>query len=160
MTWDRLRAVRLSLLITAVTISLGACRSVQTPSTDDPRQSLQRTADFYARSFATKNADSVIAFFDSTVVVVSPQGRAPVEGIAANRAGWERLFRAGNPFHSLTIERVDVAASEDLGYVTGHWAVGMDTPGGRAEARGYYLSVWRRRGAAWRQVAVSAYTLP
>lgn len=147
-------------LLILITALFAACRSLPARSDGARDFGLPQAAEAYARSFVTRNADSIVAFFDSAIVVVSPQGRAPVEGIAANRAGWERLFRGGNPSHNLTIERVEVAASGDLGYVTGRWAVGVDTPGGRSEARGHYLSVWRRRGDVWRQVAVSAYVLP
>jgi ketosteroid isomerase-like protein len=139
---------------------LSACRASPAVGPNSPESGLRRAAEAYAASFATKSADSVIAFFDSTIVVVSPQGRTPVEGIAANRAGWERLFRGGNPSHTLTIERVEVATSGELGYVTGRWTVGVDTPNGRSTARGYYVSVWRRRADRWRQVAVSASVLP
>lgn len=72
----------------------------------------------------------------------------------------ERGARAAQPSHNLTIERVEVAVSGELGYVNGRWAVGVDTPGRRSEARGHYLSVWRQRGDVWRQVAVSACVLP
>ncbi len=150
---------RLKALVAAMLV-FGGCRAVaeRDPAVSDA--GLRRAVEAYARSFATKSADSVAAFFDSTIVVVSPQGRTPIAGIAANRAGWERLFRGGNPSHTLTIERVEMAASGELGYLTGRWAVGVDTPNGRSEAAGHYLSVWRKRGDAWRQVAVSAYILP
>lgn len=127
---------------------------------DGGNASLRRAADAYAHAFTTKNADSIVAFFDSTIVSVSPQGRAPVEGIAANRAGWERLFRGGNPSHTITVDRVEAAASGELGYVSGKWAVGVDTPNGRSEARGVYLAVWRKRGTVWRQIVINAAMLP
>ena len=149
---------RCATLVAALLLS--ACRANSTAAPHPASASLRQAAGAYARSFATKSADSVVAFFDSSIVVVSPQGRAPVEGVLANRTGWERLFRGGNPSHVLKLERVEEAASGELGYVTGRWAVGVDTPSGRSEARGYYLSVWRRRSDGWRQVAVSAYVLP
>ena len=144
----------------AAALLLSACRASVIGAPRPAGASLRQAAEAYARSFATKSADSVVAFFDSSIVVVSPQSRAPVEGVLANRTGWERLFRGGNPSHTLTLERVEEAASGELGYVTGRWAVGVDAPSGRSEARGYYLSVWRRRSDGWRQVAVSAYVLP
>lgn len=155
---DSRRQWRLAMLVAALVMS--ACRASSTSAPRPAGASLRQAAEAYARSFATKSADSVAAFFDSSVVVVSPQSRAPVDGVLANRTGWERLFRGGNPSHVLTLERVEEAASGELGYVTGRWAVGVDTPGGRSEARGFYLSVWRRRSDGWRQVAVSAYVLP
>ncbi len=144
----------------AAALMLSACRASVIEAPRPVGASLRQAAEAYARSFASRSADSVVAFFDSSIVVVSPQSRAPAEGVLANRIGWERLFRGGNPSHALTLERVEEATSGDLGYVTGRWTVGVDTPSGRSEARGYYLSVWRRRTDGWRQVAVSAYVLP
>lgn len=155
----RTRASSRAVTCLAVAV-IGACGVTPRTAAVREQPSLRQAAEAYARSFATRSADSVVAFFDSSIVVVSPQGRTTVEGIAANRAGWERLFRGGNPIHVLTLERVEESASGDLGYVSGRWNVGVDTPAGRSEARGHYLSVWRRRSDGWRQVAISAYVLP
>lgn len=86
--------------------------------------------------------------FRTGAAVVAPGGRSI------------RALVGGNPIHVLTLERVEESASGDLGYVSGQWNVGVDTPAGRSEARGHYLSVWRRRSDGWRQVAISAYVLP
>jgi ketosteroid isomerase-like protein len=118
---------------------------------------LRAVSDAYTRSPASRSASAVVQFFDSAVIVMSPQGRSPVHGLEANRAAWERFFRGGNPVHTMTTDTVVVAASGDLGYTRGHWTVGVDTPTGRAEVAGEYLVVWRRRTGVWRIVVVSAY---
>jgi ketosteroid isomerase-like protein len=120
---------------------------------------LRAVSDAYARSFSTKDASAVVQFFAPDIVVMSPQARAPVRGLDANRAGWERLFRGGNPVHTITTDTIVVSERGDLGYSLGHWAVGVDTPNGRAESSGDYLAVWRRTGGQWRIVALSAYTV-
>jgi ketosteroid isomerase-like protein len=58
----------------------------------------------------------------------------------------------------MTTDTVVVAESGEFGYTLGHWTVGLDTPGGRAEAAGEYLAVWRRRLGTWKIVALTAYT--
>ena len=112
----------------------------------------------YNRSSAAKDANAIVQYFAPDVIVMSPQGRAPVRGVEANRAAWERFFRGGNPVHTMTTDTVLVGAGDDMGYALGHWTVGVDTPGGRAEAAGEYLAVWRRRSGTWQIVALSAYT--
>jgi ketosteroid isomerase-like protein len=107
---------------------------------------------------STERHDAAIAteYYDDSVFVVSPQGRQPVIGRDANREAWARLFRGGNPTHSMTVDVA--AASGDLAFSRGRWTVGVDTPQGRSEAAGVYLSVWRRRSGRWRIIELSAFT--
>lgn len=119
---------------------------------------LRAVSEAYNHSPVTRDASAIVQYFAADVVVMSPQGRAPVRGVAANREAWERFFRGGNPVHTMTTDSVVVAESGDLGYTLGHWTVGVDASGRRAEAAGEYLAVWRRRLGAWKIVALSAYT--
>lgn len=141
----------------SVAVVMAACRSHLVTSATPGLASLRGTSETYNRAPASRNADSVVAFFDSSVVSMSPQGRGPVRGIELNRAAWERFFRGGNPTHTMTTDTVVVSASGDLGYTFGQWTVGVDTPTGRAEAAGSYVAVWRLRDRGWRIVVISAY---
>lgn len=144
-------------LTVVVLVAIVSCRSHPTPSATPALPSLRAISEAYNRAPASRNADSVVAFFDSSVVSMSPQGRGPVRGIELNRAAWERFFRGGNPTHTMTSDTVVVSASGDLGYTFGQWTVGVDTPTGRAEAAGAYVAVWRLRKGGWRIVVISAY---
>ncbi len=144
------------ILIPAVAVTLGACRAPEVPH-QSLVAGLREVSDAYTRSTASNEASAVVAFFAPDVVVMSPQGRAPVRGVEANRAAWERFFRGKNPVHTMTTDTAVVDRSGELGYTTGQWTVGVDTPGGRAEAAGNYLAVWRRQEGRWRIVALSAY---
>ena len=146
---------RLALGI-ACAATLGACRAPQLPHRAI-LSDLQAVSDAYTKAPASRDAKAVVQFFAPDVVVMSPQGRAPVRGLEANLAAWERFFRGANPVHTMTTDTAVVDESGELGYTMGHWTVGVDTPGGRAEAAGEYLAVWRRREGLWRIVALSAY---
>lgn len=122
-------------------------------------ETLDQASAAYARSTSSGSADSIVAYFDPDVVVMSPQSRSgPVRGIEANRAAWQKFFSAKNPSHAMTSDTVVVAKGGDMGYTLGHWTVGMDTPDGRAEAAGQWLGVWRRTAGHWRITAITAYT--
>jgi ketosteroid isomerase-like protein len=122
-----------------------------------PVARLRAVSEAFNRSANAKSADSIVAYYAPNVVSMSPQGRAPVYGIADNRAAWARLFRGGNPVHTMTTDSVVISRGNDLGYVTGQWTVGVDTPNGRAEAAGEYLAVWRLIAGQWKIAAVTAY---
>jgi ketosteroid isomerase-like protein len=144
------------LLIAAILVNVAACARSSSPGAPQqpPLRDVSRAWNHAADS---RNADAMAEFFAPNIVVMSPQGRAPVRGIADNRAAWARFFRGGNPVHTMTTDSVVVARGNDLGYVTGRWTVGVDTPNGRAEAAGDYLAVWQRLASGWKLVAVSAY---
>jgi ketosteroid isomerase-like protein len=149
------RTYRLSAF--AVFLVVTACRGRVETQPNTQIAELSTTANAFAESPLRKDANAIAAFYDSAVVVMSPQGRGPVRGVAANRAAWERLFRGGNPVHTMTVDTVVVGTGGDMGYTRGKWTVGVDTPNGRAEAQGEYLAVWRRQNAGWRIVEISAY---
>lgn len=71
---------------------------------------------------------------------------------------WERFFRGGNPVRTMTTDIVAVGKGVDLRYTLGQWTMGVDTPGGRAQAAGQYIAVWHKPDGAWKIVALSAYT--
>jgi ketosteroid isomerase-like protein len=134
----------------------GCARSTQLAA-PSATTALRAVSEAFNRSANAKNADSLVSYYAPNIVSMSPQGRAPVYGLADNRAAWARLFRGGNPIHTMTTDSVVVSRGNDVGYVTGKWTVGVDTPNGRAEGAGDYLAVWRLIDGQWKIVAVSAY---
>lgn len=134
------------------------CRHTVSTSPAPAVMALRAVSEDFNGSPASRDANAIVKYFAADVVVMSPQGRAPVRGVEANRTAWERFFRGANPIHTMTTDTVVVSEGGDMGYTLGHWTVGVDTPGGRAEAAGEYLAVWRRRGGNWRIVAFTAYT--
>jgi ketosteroid isomerase-like protein len=142
-------------LLAIATFACTSCVSRPTPS--NQRAELQRVSEAYNRSSSTASADSIAAYFAPDIVVMSPQGDAPVHGLEENRTRFDHLFHMQNPSHTMTTDSVVVSQSGDLGYTLGKWTVGVDTPGGRLESAGDYLAVWERRDGAWKIVAMSAY---
>lgn len=148
---------RVAMAVMASLFVLSSCQSQKTADPAAQVAELRTVSETFNRSPEGKAAADVVQFYDSTVVVMSPQGGGLVEGLDANRVAWERFFSGGNPVHTMTTDTVVVAASGDLGYTRGQWTVGVDIPMGRAEASGDYLAVWQRRGGSWRIVALTAY---
>lgn len=146
-----------NIVCAVIVLAALGCRA-SLPASPSPEAALRAVSEAYNGAPDTKDANAIVRYFSDDVVVMSPQGRTPVRGIDANRAAWERFFRGGNPVHTMTTDTVAVAEGGDLGYTLGHWTVGVDTPGGRAEATGEYLAVWRKKDGIWKIVALSVYT--
>ncbi len=152
------RYTGLPLLGLVLVMAVMGCRTPVSTTSSPALMALRAVSADYNRSPAARDANAIAQYFAPDIVVMSPQGRAPVRGVEANRAAWAGFFRGGNPIHTMTTDTVVVADGGDMGYTLGHWTVGVDTPGGRAAAAGEYLAVWRRRGGNWRIVALTAYT--
>lgn len=118
---------------------------------------LRAESEAYNRAPRFKDADSIVRYFAPDIVVMSPQGRQPVYGVQANREAWQRFFAGSNPEHTMTTDSIVVDHGGTMAYTLGQWTVGVDTPTGRASARGHYLAVWRRRDQRWLIVAITAY---
>lgn len=144
-------------VISALLLQAAACASAPRGAT---LADLRSQAQVYNRSTDFKNADSIVRFFTPDIVVMSPQGRQPVYGREANRAAWQRFFSGGNPVHTMTTDSVVIDPGGSMGYTLGQWTVGVDTPNGRATAKGHYLAVWQRRDNRWLITALTAYPFP
>ena len=140
-----------------LTLTMAGCAHVPHEESAASVSALRQVSEAWNHSPSTLDADAVAQYFAPDVVVMSPQGRAPVVGVDANREAWARFFSGVNAIHTMTTDTVIVARGDDLGWVTGQWTVGIDTPNGRMQAAGNYLAVWRKTGDAWRLAAVSAY---
>ena len=148
-----------SILSVALTLTIVLAGCAHLPHEDSAASvsALRLVSEAWNHSPSTLDADSMARYFAPDVIVMSPQGRAPVVGIQANRETWARFFSGVNPIHTMTTDTVIVGRGDDLGYVTGQWTVGIDTPNGRMEAAGNYVAVWRKTGDDWRLAVVSAY---
>lgn len=151
-------AMRSTLSLALVlTVALAGCAHVPHGGSAASVSTLRKVSEAWNHSPSTLDADTVTRYYASDIIVMSPQGRAPVVGVDANREAWARFFSGVNPIHTMTTDTVIVGRADDLGYVTGQWTVGIDTPNGRMEAAGTYVAVWRKTGDEWRLAVVSAY---
>ncbi|MDQ4076677.1 MAG: DUF4440 domain-containing protein [Chloroflexota bacterium] len=124
---------------------------------DSGAASLHEAAAAWTAAANARDAEAMAIFFAPEVIAMYPQP-APTVGREANREAWARFFRRPNATHPLTTDTLVLAASGDLAYTLGRWAVNYEGPGGPVAAGGRYLAVWRPVDGAWRIVALSANT--
>jgi uncharacterized protein (TIGR02246 family) len=94
-----------------------------------------------------RDAASIAALYADDALFIAP-GRPPARGRKAVRRAFEEDLANPGSSLSLTVERIEVAASGDIAYIRGALRVTFSLPGsGRpGEMSGSYLQVLRRRG--------------
>lgn len=99
----------------------------------------------WLKAYASKDAAKAVSFFDEHGSMLVPH--APiVTGRAAIADFITRGFELRNYKITWHPDKVDVAASGELGYTSGVYEMSFtDASGGTAADKGKYLMVWRRQ---------------
>jgi uncharacterized protein (TIGR02246 family) len=105
------------------------------------------------------DAERAASFYAEDALFVT-SGRPPVEGRKAVQRVFEEDFRAPGFKLVLAVERVEVAASDDMAVVRGTFTVSFGTPdqGTPFEARGRYAQVLRSDADQQWRVAIDIST--
>jgi ketosteroid isomerase-like protein len=91
-----------------------------------------------------RDADAFLAHLADDALFLA--GGEVAEGKAAVRQSWASFLTPGGPTLTWSPERAVVAASSDLAFTTGRYAItNCERP-----KEGGYVTVWRKVGGAWR----------
>ncbi len=117
------------------------------------KDTFRKAAEKWVSSINTGDVNGIAESFSVEVVAMYPDG-LPVVGRDANRKTWQRVYSSPNNTHPLTIERLEMAESGELGYIYGKWwSIKPDIDfytGGR------YMAVWIRINGKWQLEMLSA----
>jgi uncharacterized protein (TIGR02246 family) len=107
----------------------------------------------------SRDAERAASFYCADALFVT-SGRPPAEGREAVQRVFEEDFRAPGFKLVLVVERVEVAASDDMAVVRGTFRVSFSTPdqGTPVKVRGSYLQVLRRDAEQRWRVAIDIST--
>ncbi len=101
---------------------------------------------------ARRDLAGCVAYFAPGGAFMAPHAPA-ARGHDAIRAAWAAMFALQNLSVTFGPTAVDEAASGDLCYEIGTWALGHDMPHGRHEDHGKYVVVWKRLDGVWKVMA-------
>jgi len=114
--------------------------------------SLKNAAEEWQKAFDLKNAELITSYFDTSIIAIY-HSNPVVSGKEINLKIWQHQFDDSLDQHPITIEKVEVSSSGDMGYVFGKWwsihPVDNYYNGGR------YVSIWRLKNNEWRIVMLS-----
>ena len=116
------------------------------------RYSLKDAAGQWQKAMDLKRADLITAFFDTTIAAIY-HSNPVVYGKEANLKIWQHQFNDSLDQHPITVDKVDISSSRDMGYVYGKWW--SIHPAEDYYNGGRYLSVWKLRNKEWRIVMLS-----
>ncbi len=104
----------------------------------------------WARAFATRSVDQVMAFYDPDVMTA---GRAmfPARGLAELRAAWVGMFAQPTWQLNWQVDSVAVAPSGTVAYSTGRWRQLSPTT-----ESGVYFAVWKKGADGHWRVLIDA----
>jgi ketosteroid isomerase-like protein len=135
----------LRIVISGMTILCCICVNAQRFTLKDAGEQWQKTMDL-------KKADLITGFFDTSIVAIY-HNNPVVYGKEANLKIWQHQFNDSLDQHPITIEKVDVSSSGDMGYIYGRWW--SIHPSENYFNGGRYVSVWKLRNNKWRIVMLS-----
>lgn len=103
---------------------------------------------------AARDVDKVTAMFAADAVVMHPH--APAATGAAIRKGWADVLGLPGAILTWTPTQVNVAASGDLAHETGSYALSYDSPNGKVNDAGSFVTVWRKDRGQWKVLTDAA----
>jgi uncharacterized protein (TIGR02246 family) len=95
-----------------------------------------------------KDLDAIMGFYTADAVEMPANGAAAV-GHDAIRSWFESWLMEPGVSDTFSGEMVEVAASGDMAYERGTYRFAMDTPRGRIEDVGKYLTLWKKIDGQW-----------
>jgi ketosteroid isomerase-like protein len=152
---DLRRAHRIAIFCSIALVLLAA--GCESPATADTRAADERTLrDLdarWSRTAGAKDLDGAVAFYSDEAVLLPPNDKIAADK-ASIRASWAGLLGAADSI-SWQVDRIEVARSGDLAYLSGTYALTLKVPQGKPIAdRGKFLEVWTRQpGGQWKAVA-------
>lgn len=131
----------------------------ETLDIETSREEIRQADLLFNDAVAKRDLDSFTDLLEPNAVFLGG-GRA--EGRSEVLARWAPLFAADRSATlSWAPERVEIAASGDLGYTIGTFTLESSLPeGGMQRARGTYVTIWRRAPDGKWRAAVDAGTPP
>lgn len=103
---------------------------------------------------AAHDVDKVAAMYTRDAVIMNPN--EPAATGAAIRKSWSNLLEMPRETLTWTPTQVDVAASGDLARETGSYRLSYDSPNGKVNDAGSFVTVWRKDGGHWKVVTEAA----
>ena len=135
-----------SILAAGMTIAaLGSTSCARAVDTDAIARTLTQLDDAWSRAAATRNADSVAAYYAADAIAYPPSAPVAV-GQAAAQGVWAAGFADSSYAISWKTDHASASQSGDLGFTAGTYEESFRRADGtRVTQKGKYLCVWKRQ---------------
>jgi len=139
-----------ALLVLLVAPACATTPRVDPRSEEEAIRELDRR---WVREVAAKNVSGVVDLYAEDGMMLAPNA-PPARGKAALTAAFTDLMREGNELSfSFEPTQITVAAAGDVAHDIGTYRISMDTPGGRINDNGKYITLWKKIDGKWKVAA-------
>lgn len=142
----------------ALVVLLSLATACQTKTVGDTRaadeSTLKQLDAAWSEAAGAKDIDKTISFYSDDALVM-PSNSPVLKGKGAAREMWQGMFSLPGFGGGWKATKVEVAASGDLGYVTGTYEINETDASGKPKTdKGKYLEVWKKQAdGSWKCVA-------
>jgi ketosteroid isomerase-like protein len=114
----------------------------------------------YARDLQSKNLDSLMSYYDPTVVSLS-EGMKAVRGTADLRKSYGQVIKSNPRDFSFQSGGVNFSNDHSMAWDYGTYSATMDGPKGKpVKGSGSFVNVWKNVGGRWLLVAEISNSTP
>jgi ketosteroid isomerase-like protein len=151
--FQRIRKIIGIAVLSALLLTITFFAIAGNASAKSPNRSLEEAAAGLADAFIARDFQRISAYMAEDVIAMYPNSTLPVIGREANRETWRQAFQIYES-HPLTVDRVMMANSRDVGFSYGRWAAsGVPDLG---QVGGRYVATWHWTKSGWQIMHVSA----
>jgi ketosteroid isomerase-like protein len=149
----RIRSLRFLLMAGATIAVLLSASCASSVDTEVSTKALTQRDDDWSKAAATKNADSVAAFYAADAIAY-PTNEPVAIGQAAAKKVWASYFADSTFSISWKTEHAGVAKSGDLGFTAGTYADSFRGPDGTlVTEKGKYVCTWAKQpDGTWKAI--------
>jgi ketosteroid isomerase-like protein len=145
---------RVFAAVGAIWFALGAVNGQSNETGSDNERALREVDRKWSEAAAAKDVDKVVSYYAENAIVLPPNA-AIARTRETVRTIWKEMLESPGLVISWTPEKVEVAKSGELGYVSGTYQLRMnDAKGKPVDDRGKYLEVMKKQAdGSWKCVA-------
>lgn len=136
----------------ALVLACAGCARQQPASSVDvkaERDNVQKIAHSFSSAVAERDTAAVVGWY-SVDAQLLPPNEPMITGGRAIRDFWAGMLRTPSLTFSLDPMTTVVSSSGDLAVEVGRYQLGMDTPTGRVDDRGKYVTAFKKVNGGWR----------
>jgi len=137
---------RFSIALAA--LALAACAPAATVNQQSEEAAIRAAGQDWQRAVAARDVERIVSLHTSDAVLMTP-GSPVATGAAGARSSWAGLMAMPGVSLNWTPARIEVT-SPTTATETGAYNLSFDSPGGRVNDRGNYVTLWRKVDGQWR----------
>lgn len=138
------RAVGPLLLVASLLLSVACSRTGSNTSGSD-EATLRRLDDEWSKAAGAKDIEKTVSFYSDDAIVLVPNSPL-LKTKEQIRTLWTGMFSIPGFGGSWKPEKIEIAKSGDLAYITGRYEINEADPSGKPLTdNGNYLEIWRKQ---------------